>query len=101
MSRRFLIACWLLCGLIACLAAGAARGDILEKLDPQREVDLGREVVVIGAGGVGALFVEREGLVENARVVGEYLQERLAETYAYPMVGDVRGLGLVACVELV
>ncbi|NNF99448.1 MAG: aminotransferase class III-fold pyridoxal phosphate-dependent enzyme [Desulfobacteraceae bacterium] len=46
--------------------------------------------------------IETENLQENARTVGCYMLERL-ETLKdkYPLVGDVRGLGLYAGVELV
>jgi len=44
---------------------------------------------------------EKERLVEHAAEMGEYLGERLAGLYRYPMVGDVRGLGLLRAVELV
>lgn len=47
-------------------------------------------------------IIEREGLVENAAVVGEYLQTQLRSAVAdHPLVGDVRGLGLMAGVELI
>jgi len=46
-------------------------------------------------------IIEREGLLEHAREVGPYFQERLAELNDIPIVGDVRGLGLMACVECV
>lgn len=43
-----------------------------------------------------------EGLIENARVVGTYMHERLRELKAkYPIIGDVRGRGLLAGVEFV
>jgi L-2,4-diaminobutyrate transaminase len=43
-----------------------------------------------------------EDLVGNAAKVGEYFQERLRETLAgQPLVGEVRGVGLIAGVELV
>ncbi len=47
-------------------------------------------------------FIESENLLENARVVGKYLQERLQELQEkYPIIGDVRGMGLMQGVELV
>ncbi len=47
-------------------------------------------------------IIERELLIENARTTGAYLNRRLAETFAgHEMVGDVRGVGLLACVEFV
>lgn len=44
-------------------------------------------------------IIEREGLLEHAREVGPYFQKRLAELRDIPIVGDVRGMGLVGCVE--
>jgi L-2,4-diaminobutyrate transaminase len=43
-----------------------------------------------------------EDLVGNAARVGEYLQRRLREAFAgHPLVGEVRGIGLIAGLELV
>jgi putrescine aminotransferase len=46
-------------------------------------------------------ILEEEGLVQRAEVRGAYLQARLEELRRLDIVGDVRGLGLVAGVELV
>lgn len=47
-------------------------------------------------------ILEREGLVDNARRMGELLMERMRELQArHPIVGDVRGKGLLIGVELV
>jgi len=46
-------------------------------------------------------IIEDEGLVELAAERGAYLQERLQELRSHELVGDVRGLGLVAGIELV
>jgi adenosylmethionine-8-amino-7-oxononanoate aminotransferase len=46
-------------------------------------------------------LVERYGLVENARVIGERMMEGLNALRRLQIVGDVRGLGLLAAVELV
>jgi len=46
--------------------------------------------------------IEEENLVSNAQVVGSYLREKLQELKEkYPLVGDVRGMGLMQGVELV
>ncbi len=46
--------------------------------------------------------IEDEGLVDNARRLGEYALERLNELkQRHPSMGDVRGLGLMIGVELV
>ena len=44
---------------------------------------------------------EREGILENVREVGPYFQDRLKELEEIEMVGEVRGKGLIACVECV
>jgi len=47
-------------------------------------------------------IIERENLVVNAASVGEYFQSELRKAVAdHPLVGDVRGLGLIAGVELI
>ncbi len=47
-------------------------------------------------------ILEEEGLVERAgHTTGPYLQARLAELADHPLVGEVRGVGLIAGLELV
>jgi putrescine---pyruvate transaminase len=46
-------------------------------------------------------ILDQEHLVEQAAEVGAYFQERLRTFADYPLVGDVRGMGLLAGVELV
>ncbi len=47
-------------------------------------------------------IIEREGLVENAAKVGAHFQERLEQAVGdHPLVGQKRGIGLIAAVELV
>lgn len=46
-------------------------------------------------------IIEREGLVENAAKMGHYLLSRLEELKEFELVGEVRGLGLMAAIELV
>jgi 4-aminobutyrate aminotransferase-like enzyme len=47
-------------------------------------------------------MIEDEDLKTNARVVGGYLRERLEELKdKYPVIGDVRGMGLMQGIELV
>lgn len=47
-------------------------------------------------------IIEGEGLVERAaNETGPYLQSRLAELATHPIVGEVRGAGLIAGIELV
>ncbi len=46
-------------------------------------------------------IIEREGLVERSRILGDRLLRQLHELERSPIVGEVRGLGLLAAVELV
>lgn len=44
-------------------------------------------------------ILENERLLEHVREIAPYFQQRLAELRDIPIVGDVRGMGLVGCVE--
>jgi 4-aminobutyrate aminotransferase len=47
-------------------------------------------------------LIEEENLRENAHTVGAYFRAKLEELQAkYPLIGDVRGMGLMQGVELV
>ncbi len=46
-------------------------------------------------------IIQERDLVANAAEVGAHMQARLAELTALPMVGEVRGRGLIGAVELV
>ena len=46
--------------------------------------------------------IEKDGLIAYARAAGDYLQERLHVVFGgHPMVGEVRGVGLLGAVEFV
>lgn len=45
--------------------------------------------------------IEEERLVEHAKRLGERLRTKLMELKSHPLVGEVRGEGLIAAVELV
>lgn len=46
--------------------------------------------------------IETENLMHNAKVVGDYLRSRLEELKEkYPVIGDVRGMGLMQAIECV
>ena len=61
----------------------------------------GHPVACAGALAVQQVMAE-EGLVENARAMGERLFAALHERFGqHPFVGDVRGRGLLAAIELV
>ena len=46
-------------------------------------------------------IMEREQLLEYVQEIGPYFQQQLKTLSDLPIVGDVRGLGLMACVEFV
>ncbi len=46
-------------------------------------------------------ILEREDLIGNAMRTGAYLQERLREFAHLPIIGEIRGKGLIAAIELV
>ena len=47
--------------------------------------------------------LEKQNLIDRVKtVIGPYMQRRLRETFAdHPLVGEVRGIGLLAAIELV
>lgn len=46
-------------------------------------------------------IIEERKLVDNANNVGAYMQKKLREFSDHPLVGEVRGVGLIAAIELV
>jgi adenosylmethionine-8-amino-7-oxononanoate aminotransferase len=46
-------------------------------------------------------IIEGEGLLQHAREVGPYLQQQLHTLADLPIIGDIRGLGLMGCLECV
>ncbi|WP_458376861.1 aminotransferase class III-fold pyridoxal phosphate-dependent enzyme [Pseudomonas pergaminensis] len=46
-------------------------------------------------------IIEEEGLVQHAAQMGIILRKGLQQFADHPMVGEVRGVGLIAAVELV
>jgi taurine-pyruvate aminotransferase len=76
--------------------------------DPDQRMHFFRDISTYGgcAGATAASLeniriMEAENLVENSRVMGDYLLDRLRELSDHPAVGDVRGRGLFCGVELV
>lgn len=75
---------------------------------PDKRMNFFRDISTYG-GCTGAMaaslenirIMEDENLIENSRIMGEYLLDRLRELLDHPAVGDVRGRGLFCGVELV
>ena len=55
--------------------------------------------VACAAGLKNIEIMEREDLLANATKVGSYFQDRMKSLSALPLVGDIRGLKLMLCVE--
>ena len=58
----------------------------------------------IGVAAANAVLdiVEREDLAGKAKTTGAYLQKRMHETFGgHPIVGEVRGIGMLAAIEFV
>jgi len=91
------------------ISAALIRGDMYDAMiEPSAEVGVfGHGYTYSGhpVGCAAALktleIYQRDGLYDNAARMGEHLQSRLAELRDHERVGDVRGKGLIAAVELV
>jgi len=91
------------------ISASVIRGDLYEAMiEPSAEVGVfGHGYTYSGhpVGCAAALktleIYERDKLYTNAADMGDYLQARLGELRDHEAVGEVRGVGLIAAVELV
>ncbi len=78
-----------------------ARADLMDWVPGSHASTFGGNPVCIAAALATMDIIERECLA-NARRVGAHIMQRLADWPArHPMVGDVRGLGLMIGVEIV
>ncbi len=91
------------------LGAAVMRGDIYDTIgenqDERMPIMHGFTYMNHPVGCAAALaniqVIEEEGLVDKAAQNGEYLIESLQGLSKYDSVGDVRGMGLLAAIELV
>jgi adenosylmethionine-8-amino-7-oxononanoate aminotransferase len=91
-----------LAGIIASQTVAAAfRGGEEESVAFRHGHSLGANPLSATAGLVNIRQILKDHLIENAGRVGEYLQQEAQSLYSHPMVGDVRGIGLLLGVELV
>jgi len=72
--------------------------------EPGRELrsgsTYGGHTVACAATLANIEIIEKERLVQKAARTGKYLEKRLKALYKYPIVGDVRGIGMLWAVEL-
>jgi 4-aminobutyrate aminotransferase-like enzyme/Ser/Thr protein kinase RdoA (MazF antagonist) len=86
------------------IAAVVTTPAIAEKFSRQRSYfnTFGGNPVSCAAALAVLRIIERENLVEHARLTGEYLRQGLRNLMdRHPLIGDVRGAGLFNAVELV
>jgi 4-aminobutyrate aminotransferase len=85
------------------LGATAARGEIMRQWGAASHgTTYGGNPISCAAALATLDVIRQENLLENARVQGDYMLEVLRELQAEsPIVGDVRGVGLMIAVEFV
>ncbi|HID62243.1 MAG TPA: aminotransferase class III-fold pyridoxal phosphate-dependent enzyme [Anaerolineae bacterium] len=96
---------------IMIMAKGLASGFPLSGIAARRELmdkwivgshggTYGGNAVACAAAAATIRVLKEEGLIENSTRMGEFLRERLGELQRrYPVIGDVRGLGLMVATE--
>ena len=86
------------------LPAGAtvARAEVMDWDEGAHEGTLNGGPVVLEAAKAVLRVIASENLIEKSRVQGEYLKRQILGLQArHPLIGDVRGMGLMIGFELV
>jgi adenosylmethionine-8-amino-7-oxononanoate aminotransferase len=87
------------------IAAAICRPKVVEPFAHDKRLShlltFGGHAVACAAALANIAIMQGEGMVDNAATMGAYLLEQLQHLRAHPTVGDVRGIGLLAGVELV
>jgi 4-aminobutyrate aminotransferase len=85
------------------LGATAARRELMGKWSPfSHGTTFGGNPIACAAALATLEVIRDEGLLENARLQGAFLLEQLRELQAEtPIIGEVRGVGLMIAVEFV
>ncbi len=85
------------------LSGFTARAEIADAFLPGDHLStFGGNPVCCAAALANLNYIERENLCARATQTGNYAMDRLRELQAqYPLIGDVRGLGLMIGIELV
>ncbi|MBX7173264.1 MAG: aspartate aminotransferase family protein [Pyrinomonadaceae bacterium] len=79
-----------------------ATPEVADKFPGTTFATFGGNPVSMAAGLAVIQFVEDNDLRTNARIVGDYLHEKLCGLHErYEIIGDVRGKGLMQAIELV
>ena len=84
------------------IGATTARAAVADSLRHLTLSTFGGNPVTASAAKAVLDFVESEDLLANSREMGNHLREHLEELQAeFPLIGDVRGMGLMQAIELV
>jgi 4-aminobutyrate aminotransferase len=85
------------------LGAMLAKGDLVDEWPPAAQgTTFGGNPLACRAGLATLKIIEEENLLANALEVGDYIQNRLRSIQSeLPIIGDVRGKGLMVAAELV
>ena len=84
------------------IGAFLAREEVANSFTRPSASTLGGNPVSMTAGEAVLEYIEREGLVERARVMGERLKRGLKELQKkHALIGEVRGMGLMIGAEIV
>jgi 4-aminobutyrate aminotransferase-like enzyme len=84
------------------IGATIAAPEIADSMKGMSISTFGGNPVTSAAALATIAVIEEENLVENARVMGQRLRDGLQEMQKkYPVIGDVRGMGLMQGLELV
>jgi 4-aminobutyrate aminotransferase-like enzyme len=79
-----------------------ATSEVADKFPGLTFATFGGNPVSMAVGLAVINFIEKNDLKTNARVVGDYFRGKLDELKEkYPVIGDVRGMGLMQGIELV
>ena len=79
-----------------------ATSEVADKFPGLTFATFGGNPVSMAVGLAVINIIEKNDLRTNARVVGDYFREKLDELKEkYPIIGDVRGMGLMQGIELV
>jgi 4-aminobutyrate aminotransferase len=79
-----------------------ATPEVADKFPGLTFATFGGNPVSMTAGLAVINFIEQNDLLTNTRVVGDYFREKLEDLKEkYPVIGDVRGMGLMQGIELV
>lgn len=110
-GRMFALEHWGVVPDVVCLAKGIASGMPLGAIVAKAEImdwGPGSHASTFGGNPVSCVAaletvnLLEDGLMDNARIVGDHLQQRLKELMQrHRLIGDVRGLGLMVGAEMV